>query len=59
MTTKDELWALGLLLTLAAMLYLAAWLIDGSPGSREEPSVAPAETVLPLGQAPVLNHRPD
>jgi hypothetical protein len=39
MTTKDELWALGLLLTLAAMLYLAVWFIEGRPFFQEEPAV--------------------
>jgi hypothetical protein len=58
-TAKDELWVLTLLLTLAAMLYLATWFIDGRPGSREGPAAAPGETVSFLGQAPVLNHRPD
>ncbi len=55
MTTKDELWALALLLTLAAMLYLATWFIEGRPRPQEEP----AGIVSPLGQEQVLNHRPD
>ena len=58
MTAKDELWVLALLLILAAMLYLATWFIDGPPGSRDGPAVAPVETVSFLGQAPVLNHPP-
>ncbi len=59
MTAKDELWVLALLLALAAMLYLATWFIDGPPGFRESPAVAPVETVSFLEHAPVLNHRPD
>ena len=59
MTARDELLVLALLLTLAALLYLATWFIDGPPGSREGPAAAPGETVSFLGQAPILNHRPD
>jgi hypothetical protein len=31
MTTRDEVWALALLLTLATVLYLATWFIEGPP----------------------------
>jgi hypothetical protein len=47
MTAKDELWALALLLALAAM-YLATWFIDGPPSSREDQATVPAETVSHL-----------
>jgi hypothetical protein len=43
MTARDELWALGLLLTLAALLYLMAWLVEGPPSRREDPMLAPVE----------------
>jgi hypothetical protein len=55
MTAKDELWVLALLLTLAAMLYLATWFIEGRPFPQEKPGAI----VLPLGQEQVLNHQPD
>ncbi len=58
-TAKDELWILALLLALAAMLYLATWFIDGPPDFREGPAVVPVETASFLGQAPVLNRRPE
>jgi hypothetical protein len=48
MTAKDELWALALLLALAAMLYLTVWFIDGPPSSREDQTTAPAETAFHL-----------
>jgi hypothetical protein len=38
MTAKDELWALALLLILAALLYLATWFAEGTPFSQEEPT---------------------
>jgi hypothetical protein len=43
MTARDELWALALLLSLAAILYLTTWFIDGPPGSREDPAFTPIE----------------
>jgi hypothetical protein len=55
MTSKDELLALALLLTMAAMLYLAVWFIEGKPFSQEEP----ATIVSYFEQAQVLNHQPD
>jgi hypothetical protein len=55
MTSKDELLALALLFTLAAMLYLAVWFIEGKPFSQEEP----ATIVSYFEQAQVLNHRSD
>ncbi len=36
MTSKDELLALALLLTLAVMLYLTVWFIEDTPFSQEE-----------------------
>jgi hypothetical protein len=48
MTARDELLVLALLLTLAAMLYLATWFIDGPPSSREDQAIAPAETASHL-----------
>jgi hypothetical protein len=39
MTARDELLALALLLTLAALLYLVTWLIEGRPLFQEEPAV--------------------
>ena len=36
MTARDELLALALLLTLAALLYLVTWLIEGRPLFQEE-----------------------
>ena len=38
MTARDELLALALLLTLAALLYLVTWLIEGRPLFQEEPA---------------------
>ena len=50
MTARDELLALALLLTLAALLYLVTWLIEGRPLFQEEPA-----TILSyLGQEQAL-----
>ena len=38
MTARDELLVLALLLTLAALLYLTTWLIEGRPLFQEEPA---------------------
>jgi hypothetical protein len=43
MTAKDELRVLTLLLTLAAMLYLVVWFIEGPPFPQEDPAVTPVE----------------
>jgi hypothetical protein len=43
MTARDELWALALLLSLAVILYLTTWFIDGPPGPREDPAFTPIE----------------
>lgn len=49
MTAKDELRVLTLLLTLAAMLYLAVWFIEGPPFPQEDPAVTPVKAVAQSG----------
>jgi hypothetical protein len=50
MTSRDEAWALALLLTLAAMLYLAAWFIEGPPIPQPDLVVVPVEVASHPGQ---------
>jgi hypothetical protein len=51
MTARDEVWALALLLTLAAMLYLATWSIEGPPVPQADPDTVPIEVASHSGQA--------
>jgi hypothetical protein len=55
MTARDELLVLALLLTLAALLYLTTWFIEGGPFSQDEP----AAVVLHLRQMQASNHQSD
>ena len=43
MTTKNEVWALALLLTLATVLYLATWFIEGPPVLQQDPVAVSVE----------------
>ncbi len=52
MTSRDEVWVLALLLTLATVLYLATWFIEGPPLPQQDPVAVPVEVASHPGQVP-------